>query len=266
MVAGVETWEAEALEQVKESGRTKPMVLSCKRAGGGVHERRPFLVKAIGAPEITALSLRNELLGMLLARELGLTAADPALIEIPPDVADAINATLKRYGFQIMSGTAVGSAHMTGLVPLGLPMQLPEAAQDEAAAVYAFDLLTQNPDRRVSNPNCALREGHVFPYDFEMCFSFTRLIFGGGDPMDLEKHGIYRDHLFRPTLHKLSSTIDLGPFCERLKRLAKKGRLDALVATVPEAWRGGTDQIVGHILAVASRASDFGLELMKTLA
>lgn len=262
----VETWEAEALEQVKENGRTKPLVLSCKPASGGVHERRPFVVKAMGSPEMTPQSLRNEFLGMLLARELGLAVTGPTLIAVPGDVAVAINANLRRYGFQIMSGAAVGSAHLTGLVPVGPRMDLPEGALDEAAAVYAFDLLTQNPDRRSNNPNCALHDGHVFPFDFEMCFSFTLVLGGGGDPVDVGKHRICRDHVFRPILHKLSKFIDLDPFFEGLTRLKKPERLDALVAAIPEEWRGGTDAIRGHIFAVASRVDDFRVELLKTLA
>jgi hypothetical protein len=263
MVA-VETWQAEMLEQVKETGRTKPLVLSCKPARGGVHERRPFVVKAIGAPEVALSSLRNEFLGMLLARELGLAAAGPTLIDISEQVAVAINGTLRRLNFQIKSGTAVGSTHLAGLVPIGPRTPLPEVARDEAAAVYAFDLLTQNLDRRADNPNCAFHEGHIFPYDFEMCFSFTMTVGGGGDPVDLQQHGIYRNHVLRPALRAASSTIDLGPFFEGLKRL-KKSRLDALVGAIPQEWRGGSDQIRSHILAVASRANDFRIELLKTL-
>jgi hypothetical protein len=267
MAVAVERWEAESLENVKENGRTKPLVLSCKQAGRGGYERRPFLVKAMGAPGgVVLASLRNEFLGMLLARELGLRVAGPSLVEIPEDVAAAINMTLKRYGFQVMSGTAVGSAHLPRLVQIGRPVQIPEAAQNEAAAVYAFDLLTQNVDRRLTNPNCALHEGHVFPYDFEMCFSFMMAIGGGGDPVALSGHGVHRDHVFRPILHKLSSIIDLEPFMAGLKRLKNKGNLDALMTAVPEQWREGAKQIRAHILAVASRAGEFRLELMKTLA
>ena len=60
------TWEAESLENQLKSGRTKPLVIECARAG---HANKTFVVKAVGLPEVTAGSLFQEIIGNLLARE-----------------------------------------------------------------------------------------------------------------------------------------------------------------------------------------------------
>ncbi len=46
----------------------------------------------------------------------------------------------------------------------------------QAAHIFAFDALIQNPDRRYSNQNLLTRGNNIFVYDHELAFSFLEAI------------------------------------------------------------------------------------------
>jgi hypothetical protein len=110
-------------------------------------------VKALGLPEVTRLGLICELLGNMVARELGILTATPALVEIDQATADALNMSLQGRGLTVKPGLAVGTTFLRPLHPvIGT---LPDDAAAEVPRLYGVDLVMQNPDRRASNPNCA---------------------------------------------------------------------------------------------------------------
>jgi hypothetical protein len=111
-------WNAERIEGILPTGRTRPLLVSCVLAGteaeealGTAAERQTMVIKALGLPEVT-----------------------------------------------------------------------------EAARIYAYDLITQNPDRRADNPNCGSYNGRLVAYDFEMAFSFLYAIPGtAGEPWEVAR-------------------------------------------------------------------------------
>lgn len=260
----LDVWEPLALEEVKH-GRTGPLVLTCARDQDPAPVPAQFLVKALGLNEITVASLRNEVLGGLLARKCGLSAPRVALIRIDADAAAALNQSLRQRGVQVQPGLAVGSEYVrSGLAGVGRFGAVPASAEEERALLYAFDLLVQNPDRRPDNPNCAIRAGHLMPYDFELCFTFLLLLGGGGDPCDIAKHGIGQKHLFFSGLK--GTAVDFKPFIAALAKITPK-LLDQMVALLPVEWRD--DQVLRireHILAVRSRRKEFEIALLRSLA
>ena len=151
------------------------MVLRCRPTGGAA-SMRSLVVKAIGLPEVTRHGLICELLGNLLARELGVVTAPSAIVDIDPDAADAINGGLVREGLASRPGLAVGCNYLRPLLPvIGA---LPEQVEPDVPRLFGFDLAVQNPDRRSDNPNCALYENRLLAYDFEMSFSFLMQVLG----------------------------------------------------------------------------------------
>jgi hypothetical protein len=74
------------------------------------------------------------------------------------------------------AGANFGSVHLgagfmtwaTGRVPPGVQ-------RDQAAAIFAFDLLVQNPDRCPMNPNLGTRSDRLGVYDQEQSFSFLHV-------------------------------------------------------------------------------------------
>jgi len=84
----LDTWKADRLERVLTNGRTRPLVVSCSRitpAGdddsempnGDLRDRKRFVVKALGNPEVTEQGLFSEVFGNLLARELNVNTPPP---------------------------------------------------------------------------------------------------------------------------------------------------------------------------------------------
>ena len=112
-------------------------------------------------------------------------------------------------GIKLQSGLGVGVEYLRGLTTVepSLILQLPrELAQ--AATIYAFDMLVQNPDRtRKRRTNCAQWHGNLLAFDFELCFSFALLLLGEAEPWKVDDK-MAREHLFHPSLR--SSTFICG--------------------------------------------------------
>jgi hypothetical protein len=76
----LERCEAIRLEEIKSAGRTRPLVIECEITTDDSASRELMLVKAFGLPEVDNYGLYCELLGNLLARELGLDTPKPILV------------------------------------------------------------------------------------------------------------------------------------------------------------------------------------------
>ena len=91
----LQTFEARRLEFVLEKGRTRPLVIQCRRKPLAPDEgqdndrvsKKPFLmvVKAIGLPEVNEINLFCEVVGNVLAREMGVNTPNPALVYLTPE-------------------------------------------------------------------------------------------------------------------------------------------------------------------------------------
>jgi len=153
---------------------------------------RPFL--AIGQPEdggnrcsIVVKSragyadrpdaMLRELFGLLLARELGLTAPEPVLVEIQegfdwaaadhPEHAELIRRSI---------GWNVGTVHLGDSWKPWIQGSPPRSLADETLeTAYAFDAMVQNSDREADNPNMLWRGEELALLDFDKAFAFLRL-------------------------------------------------------------------------------------------
>jgi len=260
----LETWEAESLERVLEEGRTKPLVLSCARATGPATRNGRFVVKAVGLPEITERHLAYEVIGNLIARELAVKTAKPAIVRISQDAADALNVSLADHGIELKAGLGAGAEYLTGLVG-AMPLAKPPPSQVvQCARLYAFDLLVQNPDRRPDNPNYAEHQGSLVAYDFEMCFSFVQAILQQGEPWEVSTHGIAQGHVLHSKVR--GQQIDWSAFGGRLENLMSSKRFEKLVASLPSAWRPYADPLRSHLEEVVAHREEFELELRRSLS
>lgn len=219
------------------------------------------MVKALGLPEVTPLSLICELFGNMLARELGVTTPTPGLVDIDADAADALNVGLASRGLSIQPGLAVGCTYLRPLLPFG--GSVPDEITAEIPRLYGFDLAVQNPDRRPSNPNCAIFENQLLAYDFEMAFSFLMLI---GNPLEawqVSKHGLAGKHLLYPRLRRKSPSWQ--PLITALEQLTV-GRLDELITHLPAAWHPDVQRIRIHMLSLLGALPEFHAELQESVA
>lgn len=254
------TWEAENLENQLKSGRTKPLVIECSRAG---HTNQTFVVKAVGLPEVTQGSLFQEIFGNLLARELGVNTPDAALINLGTDFVASVN-RYSDFKLHLVAGIGAGSKYFKlgfNNITAGATLTTEELAQ--AALIYGFDLIAQNPDRRTDKPNCAMRSGQLMAYDFEMSFSFLLPILGKpAAPWEFSQHGIAERHLFRAVL--MTQQVDWSPLTLALKSLNAK-RLKHLVSTLPDNWAEPAVRVCEHFLALRNQSTKLAVELARSL-
>ena len=142
--------------------------------------------------------------------------------------------------------------------------------RDQAADVFAFDTLIQNPDRRAVNPNLWARSDKLGVFDHEQAFSFlARPIIGGAPkPWQAAKQSksfqFLEQHLFYRSLR--GGRLDLGPFKEKLGRMTD-GQIQGYADAVPAAWRSQSDfcdQVVEY-LAEARKHRETLIQFIKHL-
>jgi hypothetical protein len=215
----------------------------------------------MGLPEVTQRGLVSELFGNMLAREIGVATATPALVEIDSDVADAVNVGLQGQGLSIQPGLAVGVSYLRGLLPV--VGSLPDEASGEVPTLFGFDLAVQNPDRRTDNPNCALHENHLLAFDFEMCFSFLMAIGVTDEPWEVSKHGLAPRHVMYPRLHNRNPSW--SALLSAMNAL-NETKLDMLIKHLPDAWRDDMERVRAHLLSVFGALAEFERELQECVA
>jgi hypothetical protein len=267
----LETWEAKRLERIISSGRTRPLVIECSRSSDEIEDDSGVssedslkVVKAFDLPEISDFSLFSELFGNSLARVLGLETPEPCLVHISGPFANSANVILGREGLTLKAGLASGCQYFSGGYRNVIPETLSVDELQEAAQIYAFDLLVQNPDRVKQRPNCAMSSAGITTYDFETAFSFVFVIGKQALPYEVSKHNLAKNHLFYPALRARKKELDWKPFVSRLRKVTQI-ELERMTAGFPPAWLAHFPEVSAHILTTVEHARDFELELRRSL-
>jgi hypothetical protein len=226
-----------------------------------------FVVKALGLPEVDQGSICRELLGNILARELGIETPDPAVISISQHFAAAANPVLAQSGLKIAVGMAAGCEYIRGgLTSIPMEALLNAEEIEEATRLYAFDLSVQNPDRRREKPNCAFLGSRVIAFDFEAAFSFLFPILGPKtEAWEVSKHGIAPLHLFQARLKAKKATVQWAAATNKLG-LIDDIRFKEVSSWVPEFWTQEAQNVLAHLASINAHLSELQLELQASLA
>jgi hypothetical protein len=243
------------------AGRTRPLLLECSRGRSARRERARFVTKAIGLPEVQPFSLAHEFLGSRLATTYGLPAPAAHVVSISQDFIAAAGPDLTEAGLHLAPGDAVGTEFVADLMPFPVPVHL---AGDEvlgAAAIYVFDLLTQNPDRSATNPNCGRAGQRVVPYDFESAFSF-RFALARVDGWRVAGLPFPKKHLFYRALKQCE--VDLRTVLDHFSSVPLASLVDAC-STIPQAWAEIGQEVLAHLTSVHDHWSEFEREITTSL-
>ena len=181
-----------------------------------------------------------------LAADLGLSIPQPAIVDIPQGFEAVLSQADVIEAVRASPGLNFGSLHLGASFTTWPTHRTPYGTQrDQAAAIFAFDALVQNPDRRASNPNLWVKAEQIGVYDHEQAFSFLFLPIIGGpsQPWSLasQSAGSFQflsSHVFYQPLR--GATFDLKTFEEKLGGLSD-AQIEGYVAAVPEGWRSGHD-------------------------
>lgn len=237
------------------NGRTKPAHLVCETTDGATVE---LMAKVSAGCEQGVVHLAREVVAACLAGDLGLPVPKPWLVEIPPAFANIIPDTERRTMFRASASVAFGSTLITGQFGTWAPgTRITEAMAPTAAAIFAFDAIIGNGDRKDGNANCLVRGDAIRIFDHELCFADALLLpflrppppwtLGGLKP--LETPGA---HIFRAGL--IGRVVDWPSIGARWQGLSDV-RLSAYETAIPPEW-GTAKAQVSAALALVRDARD----------
>lgn len=272
----IRTLKAERFEHVFHGGRNRPIVVRCaeeidpsddmREPNGSEDDSSPssflMVVKSAASKQLSPNGLFCELFGNILAREFGITTPAPALVVLEDDFVEQANMALVNDGIRLIPGLAVGCEYLPPFLPISPQANLKQDQFEQAVAIYAYDLLVQNPDRNRQKPNCALYKDNVIAFDFELCFSFLLPIIGSAEDWQVSKHGICKEHFFRLLIKDRKP--DWAPFLSRLERL-HIDRLRVIIDNLPGEWQEWGNTVCHHIENIRGKVRQFGLELQRSL-
>lgn len=187
-------------------GRTRPCLISCERSDGNEVEA---ICKFPANGQTRSTGLVSEAVAAMLAADLGLPVPEPLIVYFDSGFADVVAqrdteiASIMRQGAR----TAFGSSKLPpgySIIPPGLNLG---ENLDIAADIFAFDALTQNPDRMIANPNCLFDGKSLAIIDHELCFEIDGII-GWKPPWESGSLGFMRNkHAFFAGLHKKPNNL-----------------------------------------------------------
>lgn len=221
-------------------GRTKPAVIICETPDGSTVE---VVAKFSAGCDEREVNLAREAIAACLAGDLGLPIPEPFLIDIPPTWADLVSDPDQRTKIKASSPVAFGSRLMTGQYSVWNPgTRILDAMVPTAAAIFVFDAIIQNIDRRSENPNCLVRGDEIRIFDHELAFSHG-LVIGWKPPWvvgglsSLETPG---RHIFRAGLSRRA--IDFQPIRDAWSGLPD-AQIRAYGEQLPTEWSGASGAV-----------------------
>jgi len=260
--------DALSLVEIKRNGATKPLVVECELSLDNIPVRKTILLKTEGLPQISNLSLYCELCGNLLAREFDIETPEPFVVRVSEEFVAATRKVLWEESLKIEAGFGVGCEYFSqGFVGVNSNMALSKEKLGQAVMIYGFDLFSQNPDRKVTNPNCAIKGNRLVAFDFEKSLSFLYEILGPKvKPWELSKLFQYEKvwHLFKDSLSKRSKEIDWQPLIKRVKRI-DKGKIEEICSQIPFQFGDYADKLVEHFEEIIVNNDRLEMELLRSL-
>lgn len=255
-----------------ESGRTEP--LRATVVTDDADEERDVILKVSAAKESSIESLSNEMLGAMLAADLGLPVAEPLLVFIDEDFIASIPVADVRVRLQASSRVAFAASD------LGKQWRrwqssdrLKQVQYGSALAVLAFDAFVGNSDRSPHNPNLMVKGDDWRLIDHEAAFSFRLKLFPRCQPWVLGNlHGICAagadsEHVFAAGLMGKSG-LDFGAVQAAWSDLSDV-RLSQYDAVLPEEWeeaRPYLAEAIGHLRHVRDNVDLCLTELKRVLS
>jgi len=245
---------AQEYVRASRNGRTRPILLVCTDAVGGEVE---LYAKVSSRCDEGTTNLVREAIAACLAADLGLAIMQPFLVDMPPAwIASVPDAALRAdiaASAPIAFGSRIAGAQFAAWHP-GVTLRAEMVAS--ALAIFTFDAIIQNVDRRVENPNCLVLGPNLRIIDHELAFA-QRLLIGWRPPWT---PGAMQSLTMPPGLHIFyfglrKQSLDFTPVRAAWSALPD-GRIDDYAATLPSAWGGAASQAAADAICLIKDARD----------
>jgi hypothetical protein len=238
----VKTLTAETFVKAFYTGRTCPCLMLCVDEEGSLIET---VVKLLAGKESSHTGLICELMASFFAQDLDLLVPEPFLVEVEADFYKGIFDQELSERFRTSVGLNFGSKFLEpGYATWPQERTIPGSLIQDAAEIFAFDLMIQNPDRRRDKPNLLRKGDELVIFDHEMAFSFFYSLVPEEYPWEGKGINYIRDHVFYDGLRRREVSF------ERLQgalEAINERRLAMYAEAVPEEWRNKSRDTVERI-------------------
>ena len=257
---------ANQFDRTARTGRTRPLFLTCRDAAG---EGVEVIAKLSARCDQGVVNLAREVIAACLAGDLGLPVPEPVLVELPSDWIASVTEPATREALRASLPVAFGSKQVGPQFSTWKPeTRLTPAMMPVALAIFAFDALIANPDRRAENPNCLVRGEELRIYDHEMAFTHHMVIprlepWQPGALQDLMAPG---RHIFRDRLR--GRVLDFDPVRAAWAALSD-GMVDGYLTALPAEWASAAADAAAAIRiikGVRDRMEECLTEIARVLA
>ncbi|PDT12928.1 HipA family kinase [Rhizobium sp. M1] len=254
-----------------DNGRTEPLRVTVATADGEEHEA---IMKLSSGAECSIEGLANEMLGSLLAADLGFPVNEPFLVQIAPDFAAIVPDIALRNRLLASSPVAFASMDAGKQWRRWSPSDKVRSGQiGLALAVLSFDAFIGNNDRSPINANLLVKDQSWRLIDHESAFRFRPKLFPRCEPWKtgnlelLKRYGEDSEHIFTK---QLAGRDDLDFTAIRTKWAdLSDARLAQYEATLPEEWeefRPIFAQAISHLKQVRDQIDNCIEELKRVLS
>ena len=244
------------------TGRTTPGVFICEDANG--KPAGEYVVKLKSNIETGNAGLLREIVGNLLAEEVGLTAPEPAIVEIPVELADSISDLPVAQAVQKSIGLNFGSKNLSGgYYAWPDEKTVSPSLKQLAIDIFVFDALIHNPDRRRDKPNLLWKSDELIVIDHESAFSFLLAVPRLNQTWLLADQPYLDNHIFFRDLR--GAGVDLARITGAIEAVKDIFWKD-LDAVVPRDWKGTElARIRNHIESVQQHLEEFMNDVRRIL-
>lgn len=239
----------DAIEYVRqiEGGKTDPCIVVAEANDGSPVE---VVLKLASACERGGGGLAAEVIAACLAAKLGLPVQEPFIVTLSEEWKASLPARI-RHRF-LDNEIAFGSKFLFPQWPTwSVQNKLSDRMVQTAAAVFAFDAMIENHDRRETNSNCLVRGEEIRIIDHELAWvsllfrkrpwELGALPLAGGDGTHVFHRELISRHINRVEIEDAWSGL-------------QDDDILAYGAAVPPAWRVGG--VVEDILTKIRDARD----------
>jgi len=156
------------------SGRTKPALFDCERRSG----EAVSVVAKFSSGQCGLNGIIRETLMSVLASDLNLPVPEPFLMQVERELIDSLpdeEAALAGCMRSSVFPTFACRQLPPGFHSWSADLRFPDRHIETAAEIFAFDALTLNPDRKVTNPNCMFNGKEFCIFDHELALATAGL-------------------------------------------------------------------------------------------
>lgn len=238
-----------------------------------------FVVKIFTHRQIEQQNaVTKEVFGNLLAHQLSLSAPRAVLTQFTKEFIKTLPPELLKTHSESHKGLRFASLHYEGYTIFGDHLPKSKVKEYDIASVYAFDLLTQNPDRGGfrNKPNLLIQDnGGYLLIDHEQIFPFfndpehpnEQII---SDFLKIKSSYNHQKHLFYPYLkeYKINKLEQMfAPFISSLDQLNIKYISDTAHFLLQNGHPcGDIDTIIHYLCTVKENPEKFLSILLRQLA